>query len=70
MPGERCASVRQRWIRWHRPLRTLQEVSDVRDRARIMARMEARTVAELMHIAAKLELGTPAQADKHRDEPV
>jgi FixJ family two-component response regulator len=38
-------------------------------RARIMARMEAKTVAELMHIAAKLDVGTPADTDEHRDRP-
>jgi FixJ family two-component response regulator len=38
-------------------------------RARIMARMEAKTVAELMHIAAKLELGAPLHADRTRDIP-
>jgi FixJ family two-component response regulator len=38
-------------------------------RARIMARMEAKTVAELMHIAAKLELGAPAPAAEPRSDP-
>jgi len=30
-------------------------------RAQIMERMEAKTVAELMHIAARLEIGTPSE---------
>jgi DNA-binding NarL/FixJ family response regulator len=33
-------------------------------RARIMERMEAKTAAELMHIAAKLGIGTPSEASE------
>ena len=33
-------------------------------RARIMERMDAKTVAELMHIAARLEAGAPSESPK------
>ena len=37
-------------------------------RARIMERMEAKTVAELMHIAARLDIGAPSQESRTRSD--